>query len=151
MRNKDHPYHDQTFPWAGFYFGNISRIDAIAEHMIKFTLKEPQGSFLTMMVHVSGGYLGRIVELAGKALLFAHPRNPCTKALLSAIPDPDPDATIVPVPLHGVIPSPMQLPEGCVFNTRCPFADERCRTEIPALRYIDELHWVACHHAHVID
>jgi oligopeptide transport system ATP-binding protein len=88
-------------------------------------------------------YLGRIVELAPAAELFANPRHPYTRALLSAIPTPDPTARRERTLLTGEPPSPINLPGGCSFHPRCPFAVERCRTETPALT--GDGHVTACH------
>ncbi len=86
-------------------------------------------------------YLGRIVEIATKAELFAAPRHPYTRLLLSAIPRPDPLRMRAPVPA-GELPSPLSPPSGCHFHPRCPFASDLCRSEAPEL-----VDGVACHHA----
>ena len=85
-------------------------------------------------------YLGRIVELAEKRALFARPRHPYTRALLSAIPVPDPCIKLERTILQGDVPSPYNPPSGCRFRTRCPYARPRCSAEVPVL---DD--GVACH------
>ena len=79
-------------------------------------------------------YLGKIVELADRRTLFSHPRHPYSRALLSAVPLPDPTAKRDRVILTGDVPSPINPPSGCRFHTRCPYVFDRCRVEEPALR-----------------
>ncbi len=90
-------------------------------------------------------YLGKIVELADKRSIFADPLHPYTKALFSSIPTPDPTRRRNRAPLQGDVPSPLDPPPGCLFNTRCPHAMERCRSEVPGLREVAPGHQVACH------
>jgi peptide/nickel transport system ATP-binding protein len=90
-------------------------------------------------------YLGKIVEMASRHQIFAAPRHPYTKALLSAVPVPDPGARRKPMILKGDVPSPINPPGGCRFHTRCPFVFDRCRTEAPELRQMVEGQWAACH------
>lgn len=92
-------------------------------------------------------YLGSMVELADKDRLFDNPLHPYTKALLSAIPIPDPTAERNRIILQGDIPSPANPPAGCKFNTRCPYAKEICSKEVPEYREIEKDHFVACHRA----
>ena len=97
--------------------------------------------------HVAVMYLGQIVEIAPTKKLFSKTLHPYTKALLSAIPDLDPDAEKTATKLEGEIPSPINPPSGCKFHTRCPFAQDRCTAEVPEWREFDDEHFVACHFA----
>lgn len=90
-------------------------------------------------------YLGKIVEVAPRREIFAAPRHPYTKALLSAVPLPEPGTQRNPIILRGDVPSPINPPRGCRFHTRCPFVFDRCRTEEPTLRAAADGQWVACH------
>ena len=95
--------------------------------------------------HVAVMYLGRLVETAPTRTLFSGPRHPYTKALLSAIPSLDPDDRGKAQKLEGEIPSPTNPPPGCKFQTRCPFAVDRCRVEEPLLESAGTEHNLACH------
>jgi oligopeptide transport system ATP-binding protein len=90
-------------------------------------------------------YLGQMVELADSDELYDNPLHPYTKALLSAIPIPDPTRKSERIPLTGEIPSPVNPPSGCRFHTRCPLATERCKQEVPEFREVLASHFVACH------
>ena len=90
-------------------------------------------------------YLGRIVEYTGKDTLFARPLHPYTEALLAAVPIPDPAIRRVKRVVQGDVPSPLTPPPGCHFHTRCPYAEARCKAEVPALREIEPGHFAACH------
>ena len=90
-------------------------------------------------------YLGKIVEVAPRYEIFAAPKHPYTKALLSAVPLPEPGAQRNPIILKGDVPSPINPPKGCRFHTRCPYAFERCRVEEPPLRPVETGHLAACH------
>lgn len=90
-------------------------------------------------------YLGKIVEMAPKRQIFAMPRHPYTRALLSAVPVPEPGAARKRMILKGDVPSPINPPSGCRFHKRCPYAFDRCAKEEPQLRRFDEGHMAACH------
>jgi oligopeptide/dipeptide ABC transporter ATP-binding protein len=90
-------------------------------------------------------YLGKIVEYADKKTLFTNPLHPYTQALLSAVPVPNPKLRREKRLLQGDVPSPISPPPGCTFHTRCPFAEDRCRQEVPVLKEIAPGHGVSCH------
>ncbi|MCX7325633.1 MAG: ATP-binding cassette domain-containing protein [Hyphomicrobiales bacterium] len=90
-------------------------------------------------------YLGRIVEVADRDAIFANPRHPYTRALISAAPLPDPRARREKLVIEGDVPSPQNPPPGCHFHTRCPFAVARCRVDNPALRTLKDGRLAACH------
>jgi oligopeptide/dipeptide ABC transporter ATP-binding protein len=90
-------------------------------------------------------YLGKIVEYAEKKTLFTQPKHPYTEALLSAVPVPNPKLRREKRLLQGDVPSPINPPPGCTFHTRCPYAMDRCRQEIPVLKEIAAGHGVSCH------
>jgi oligopeptide/dipeptide ABC transporter ATP-binding protein len=92
-------------------------------------------------------YLGSMVELAGKNALFDSPKHPYTQALLSAIPKPDPTVKRDRIILEGDIPSPANPPLGCKFHTRCMYAKDICKEEIPEFKNLGGDHFVACHFA----
>jgi oligopeptide/dipeptide ABC transporter ATP-binding protein len=96
--------------------------------------------------HTAIMYLGRFVELGPTDEIFAHPRHPYTLALLSANPEPDPDAAIERIELRGEVPSLMSRPPGCEFHTRCPFTGEGCDTNAPALSVAGDAHTLTCHY-----
>jgi peptide/nickel transport system ATP-binding protein len=109
---------------------------------------------LAVVKHVSDRvavmYLRRLCELADAETIYRNPVHPYTRTLLSAVPEPDPDApphemNLVP----GELPSPVNPPSGCPFRTRCPRASEICAQEMPELRYAAEGQLVACHHPHL--
>ena len=93
-------------------------------------------------------YLGRIVESAPAATLWRRPMHPYTRALIAAVPDPARRRQAAP--LAGDLPSPQDVPTGCRFHPRCPFATELCRTTEPPPRTLEDGHAVACHHAEAV-
>jgi oligopeptide/dipeptide ABC transporter ATP-binding protein len=90
-------------------------------------------------------YLGKIVEYTDKKTLFTNPQHPYTEALLSAVPIPDPTVRRKKTILQGDVPSPIQPPPGCHFHTRCPYAEEQCKIEVPVLKEYSPGHMVSCH------
>ena len=106
---------------------------------------------LSMVKHISDRvgvmYMGHIVELASSNELYANPRHPYTKALLNAIPIPDPEKenSKVVLPLEGEVGSPINCGPGCRFASRCKSATEKCQTQTPELKEIEQGHFAACH------
>ncbi len=139
----------------------VSALDVSIQAQIINLLEDLQDQFgltylfiahdLSVVRHISDRiavmYLGKLMELTGRDELYENPLHPYTKALLSAVPIPDPELEEKRerVILSGDVPSPMAPPPGCVFNTRCPIASEECRREIPEWREVSRDHWVACH------
>ena len=104
---------------------------------------------LSVVKHIAGRvavmYLGRIVELAKTEELFGNPKHPYTEALMSAVPVPDPDFRMERILLEGDVPSPVNPPSGCSFHSRCSYAKEVCRTEIPVYKNVGGERFVSCH------
>lgn len=106
---------------------------------------------LSMVKHISDRvgvmYLGSFVELASNEVLYSSPKHPYTQALISAIPEADPDyeSQKEKTKLEGEVPSPLNPPSGCKFRTRCKYATERCAQEPPVFREVEPDHFVACH------
>ena len=105
---------------------------------------------LSIVKHISDRitvmYLGRMMEEAGASELVDNPRHPYTRALISAVPVPDPilEKSRPRVVLEGDLPSPLSPPSGCVFRTRCPIAVEECARAVPEKQEIGQRHLVAC-------
>lgn len=90
-------------------------------------------------------YLGNLVEVANREDIFKHSLHPYTRALLSSIPNPDPDCPNDFNIVKGEVPDLVNTPSGCLFSNRCPYCKEKCRCEAPSLRKVDADHFVACH------
>ncbi len=93
-------------------------------------------------------YLGKMVETADADEIYSHPLHPYSKALMSAVPVPDPKVARANqrITLSGDIPSPLNAPSGCPFRTRCPYATEECAESMPEFKEVSKGHFVACHH-----
>ncbi len=94
--------------------------------------------------HIAIMYLGKIVEIGDIEKVMTNPQHPYTKALIAAVPEPDPTIKKERIPLKGEPPSPIKLPKGCIFSGRCPFAFERCNNEEPTMIKVEEDHYAAC-------
>ena len=136
----------------------VSALDVSIQAQVVNLLRELQGRLGLTMLFIAHDlavveyvadvvivlYLGRIMEMAPSKALYSAPRHPYTRALLSAVPSPDPSRRAQRQVLKGDIPSPVNPPSGCVFRTRCPFAIEACAGTVPALREVGPGHVKAC-------
>ncbi|MDA4130459.1 MAG: ABC transporter ATP-binding protein [Thaumarchaeota archaeon] len=91
-------------------------------------------------------YLGRIVEIGNMQTIYENPKHPYTYALLSSVPNPDPQKRKELGVLEGDVPSPIDIPSGCRFRTRCPYTTGKCTEEFPPLVEIEPGHWIECHY-----
>lgn len=137
----------------------VSALDVSIQAQIINLMKDLQSRFgytylfishdLSVVEHISDTigvmYLGNLVETGDKAKIFANPMHPYTKALLSAVPQPDPDHKMHRVILKGDIPSPANPPSGCKFRTRCQYCMDVCAEKAPQFKEYEPGHMLACH------
>jgi oligopeptide/dipeptide ABC transporter ATP-binding protein len=139
----------------------VSALDVSIQAQIINLLEDLQSEFgltylfiahdLAVVRHISDRivvmYLGKIAEMSDRKSIYDDPRHPYTRALLSAVPIPDPELEMKRerIVLGGEVPSPLNPPGGCVFHPRCPIAVERCRHDVPLLRDLSPGHVAACH------
>ncbi|MCY4376120.1 MAG: ABC transporter ATP-binding protein, partial [Spirochaetaceae bacterium] len=139
----------------------VSALDVSIQAQILNLLEDLQSEFnltylfiahdLSVIEHISDRvgvmYVGKMVELAETEDLFGNPKHPYTEALLSAVPQPDPETHMDRIILPGEVANPADPPSGCYFHPRCLYAQDRCRSEEPAWEEVTPNHFAACHFA----
>ncbi|RXZ82898.1 ATP-binding cassette domain-containing protein [Paenibacillaceae bacterium] len=139
----------------------VSALDVSIQAQIINLLKDLQEQFQITYIFISHDlsivqnisdrvavmHLGRIVELASTENLFGQPKHPYTEALMSAVPQPDPEMKKSRIILEGEVPNPANPPSGCHFHPRCAYKTDKCVQQVPELRKVDDNHFAACHYA----
>lgn len=139
----------------------VSALDVSIQAQIINLLKDLQEQFKITYIFISHDlsivqnisdrvavmHLGKIVEMAPVDELFARPKHPYTEALMSAVPQPDPDMKKNRIILEGEVPNPANPPSGCHFHPRCAYKTDKCMVQEPELKEIEDKHYVACHYA----
>lgn len=139
----------------------VSALDVSIQAQIINLLKDLQEQFKMAYIFISHDlsivqnisdrvavmHLGKIVELASSDSLFSRPQHPYTEALMSAVPQPDPDFKKERIILEGEVPNPANPPSGCHFHPRCAYKTEKCISQVPELREVGYNHFAACHYA----
>ena len=136
-----------------------SALDVVVQRQVMETLRDVQaeiGAAVILVGHDMGlmaqfvqrlgvMYAGRLMEVSPVHEIFRNPRHPYTQLLITSLPNTEVKGEFTGIP--GLPPSLLNVPTGCVFHPRCPLAEERCRTEVPAMREVQPETWAACHFA----
>jgi peptide/nickel transport system ATP-binding protein len=139
----------------------VSALDVSIQAQILNLLQDLQSEFhltylfvahdLSVVEHISDRvsvmYVGKMVEMAETEELYVSPKHPYTEALLSAVPEPDPDTRMERILLPGEVPNPANPPAGCPFHPRCKYAKDVCSSEVPQWQEVTPRHYAACHFA----
>jgi peptide/nickel transport system ATP-binding protein len=143
----------------------VSALDVSVQAQTLNLLKDLQRDFnfsyifvahdLSVVQHISDRvavmYVGKIMEMADANELYQRPQHPYTEALMSAVPKPDPTRKRERILMQGDVADPSNPPSGCLFHPRCRYAQERCKTEVPAFREVKRDHYAACHYSEVLE